>query len=140
MRSLRPALLLLSCLAATVVAPSSRAAETAYLGLRAEVADDGLRVTETWPDGPAAAAGLAVGDVVREFGGTKVRTLAALGRALAERRPGEVVVLLVRRGESSSTVEVRLGRRGEQPGAATAVAPASPAMGAAKEETPPTAR
>ncbi len=140
MRSLRPTFLLLASLALALLAPRLAAAESAYLGLRAEVADDGLRVTETWPDGPAAAAGLAVGDVVREFGGTKVRTLAALGRALAERRPGEVVVLLVRRGERSSTVEVRLGRRGEQPGAATAVAPAPSAKGAAKEEAPPTAR
>lgn len=51
---------------------------------------------------------LDAGDVLVSAGGTKVDTLDDLQRALAKRRPGDVIEVRLRRGESEETVDVEL--------------------------------
>lgn len=77
------------------VAPSAPVA--ARLGV--EVADDrgpGARVVGVHIPGPGFSAGLARGDVLLDFGGTRVDSAADLARAVARARPGDEVRLTVR--------------------------------------------
>jgi Do/DeqQ family serine protease len=60
-------------------------------------APQGVVVTDTWPGGPAARAGLAQGDVVVSVGGEAVNDEAGLNYRIATRRPGEALDLVVRR-------------------------------------------
>ena len=64
-------------------------------GLSAPV---GVVVTDVWPEGPAAKAGLKTGDVILSVDGRGVDDEGALTYRIATRVPGETVTLGVRRG------------------------------------------
>ncbi|HEY6751667.1 MAG TPA: trypsin-like peptidase domain-containing protein [Rubrobacteraceae bacterium] len=68
--------------------------------------DAGLMVTGVAPNGPAARAGLMVGDVLLGAAGEPVEDTASLRDALA--RAGEVVCLRVMRGGETQEVETEL--------------------------------
>lgn len=69
-----------------------------WLGLYCEVIDGGLRVRRLPDYGPAALAGVKVGDRVLAVNGTQVRTLEDLYRNIwASVRPGERVTLELER-------------------------------------------
>jgi serine protease Do len=80
----------------------------AYVG--AEGADDpgGCRLTAVDEDGPAAKAGLKVGDLVVKVDGREVPVYASFLRWLAEAEPGETLNLEVRRGDKQLSLEVKL--------------------------------
>ncbi len=59
----------------------------------------GALVSDLWPGGPAARAGLRQGDVVLQADGKPVLDAASLSYALNTHRPGETVPLLVRRAD-----------------------------------------
>lgn len=85
--------------------------------LDAELAESlGLRTTfgafiqATARGGPAERGGLRRGDVIVDFGGSPVRTVRDLTRAVADTPPGtRAVVKIMRRGRSQ-TITVRTGR------------------------------
>lgn len=58
----------------------------------------GVLVTELWPTGPAARAGLARGDLILSIGGEPVNDERGLNYQVVTRKPGETLVLVVRRG------------------------------------------
>ena len=58
-------------------------------------------------DGPAAAAGVRVGDYVTEIDGSPVDSVCTLRRLAGLRRPGDVVQVTILRGRAESTVAVR---------------------------------
>jgi serine protease Do len=80
----------------------------AYVGARGEDDPDGCRLTAVDEDGPAAKAGLKVGDLVVKVDGREVRLYASLLRWVAETEPGETLNLEVRRGDKHLSLEVRL--------------------------------
>ena len=65
-----------------------------------------LRISAIDADGPAAQAGLQVDDVIVAVNGVKVHRCDSLIVALAARRPGDTVVLTVRRGNEAVTATV----------------------------------
>jgi len=65
-----------------------------------------LRISRLAPDGPAERAGLQVGDVITAVNGVEVHHCDALLAALAERQPGDTMVLTVRRDGEQLTVTV----------------------------------
>ena len=92
---------------------------------------DGAWVQEVVPDGPADDAGLRAGNVERRFqardviaggdivtavNGKKLEDEAALGVALLEFEPGEVVTLRIYRDGKGRDLRVRLGTRPSQTG------------------------
>jgi S1-C subfamily serine protease len=83
----------------------------AFLGVRAEVGDGGVRVASVREGSPAAAAGVRPGDTLRWVGDARVRSVEELTRVLAAREPGERVAVEVARGGRSSTHAVRLSDR-----------------------------
>jgi serine protease Do len=71
--------------------------------------DKGVVVTEVKPDSPAAQAGLAVGDVIREVNRTPVQGLQDVETGLARRQDAGQVLLRVEREGSQRYVVVAAG-------------------------------
>jgi len=79
----------------------------------------GALISKLDPDGPAAASGLKVGDIILKFNGRKVEESGDLPPMVGRLSPGtEVPVELVRKGDKERlTVEIgRLADRGAAPG------------------------
>jgi Do/DeqQ family serine protease len=69
-------------------------------------APTGVVVSDIWPGGPAARAGLKSGDVILSVDGAPVDDEGALNYRIATHRPGESVGLSLRRGASDIQVKV----------------------------------
>jgi len=68
----------------------------------------GCRLVEVVPGGPAERAGVRAGDVILQLGGWKVDRLDDLIKALEHCREGQPVPVILQRGNTRLTVEVRL--------------------------------
>jgi S1-C subfamily serine protease len=66
----------------------------------------GVVVTDVWPAGPAARAGLRSGDVIQAVDGAAVDGEGSLTYRIATRRPGDSVSLAVRRGSASLSLRL----------------------------------
>lgn len=71
----------------------------------------GLLVRSAEEQSPAAAAGLAEGDILTEAGGTPLRSVSGLYSAITDALPAGRLELRVRRGLKDRTVSVPLGAR-----------------------------
>lgn len=76
-----------------------------------QATEDGVRVTTVEPGGPAAHAGIRVGDRILAVDGHKVDTALGLIRAVAEIHPGRHAQLTVRRHGAKITAAVTVGLR-----------------------------
>jgi Do/DeqQ family serine protease len=99
-----------------------------WLGLRPQVLTDdmakslglaspqGVLAADLWPNGPAAQAGVARGDVIVSVNGAAVNDPTALNYAVATLAPGTSVSLVVRRaGGAERTLSVRLATPPDTP-------------------------
>jgi hypothetical protein len=94
--------------------PMSTGENGAVLGVRFGEANDGLRVEFVVPTGPAARDGLKVSDIVVGIDEIDIRDQMSLVPILAQRKPGDVVTLKVRRDNQYFDLPVTLARRGEE--------------------------
>lgn len=69
---------------------------------------DGVRIDSVQAGGPAAKAGIRVGDVITEIGSIEIRSVGDYLLAMSERRSGENLKVRFRRGNLYSIVEVYL--------------------------------
>ena len=78
--------------------------------------EDGAVVSEVEDDSPAAKAGLKENDVILQFDGERVRSVAQLRRLVQETPPGRTVAVKISRAGSVQTLNVKLeaGFPGEQ--------------------------
>ena len=84
----------------------------AYLGVKtAPSAGGGAQIASTVPGGPAARAGLRVGDVIKSVGGSRVLDPTQLSTLVSSKQPGDQVPVVVERGGVSRTVQLTLGTR-----------------------------
>jgi putative serine protease PepD len=83
----------------------------AYLGVQLSDGSGGAAVAAVKSGGPAAGAGLRVGDVVTALDGKAVGGSDALVSAVDAHKPGDQVTLKVRRGGDTRDVHVTLGTR-----------------------------
>lgn len=84
------------------------AGQRAMLGVGIEDADDGVRVRSVTPDGPAAAAGLEVGDTIVAVEG------AALKSAASKQSPSEVLLAQMGNVDPGEEVTLRVLHDGKQ--------------------------
>jgi hypothetical protein len=96
--------------------PESRPAEVRLrhprLGLRVEHAalerERVARVEDVKPGSPAEKGGIKIGDVILKVGTDEIRDDKSYREAMNRRRPGESVVLRIRRGGDEMDLEVTL--------------------------------
>lgn len=90
---------------------SSGHAEYPLIGaeVRATNAQDGAHVFSLTAGGPAATAGLKVGDVITALDGQPVNDTISLVVEIRTHLPGDTVSLTVQRGGQTITVKVKLG-------------------------------
>jgi putative serine protease PepD len=74
-------------------------------------AEAGALVAEVEPNGPAASAGIQVGDIVTALGEQEVRGSGDLLSALRRYEPGERVEVAVLREGTQERISLRLGER-----------------------------
>ncbi len=86
----------------------------AYLGTIPDMAGTpgGVRLTGVRAGSPAEQAGLRSGDVITRIGDRDIPDLQAMADALRAHKAGDVVDIVVRRGDSTTTVRATLGTRG----------------------------
>ena len=70
-----------------------------------------MSVDEVLEGSPASEAGLLVGDIVLEFEGQKLAGKEDLKDLLKEKASGDMVELLVKRGDEELEIEVKLGKK-----------------------------
>jgi len=108
-----------TALAFTRVAADKQTQASASRGFRAYVGGipdyaapgPGVAISGVTPGSPADEAGMRGGDVILRFAGKEVRTIYDYTFALGERKPGDAVELIVKRGEAELTLHVTLGAR-----------------------------
>ncbi len=100
----------------------------------------GVAVTDVYPDGPAASAGIRVGDVILKVGGKEIVDEQAMRYRVATRSLGGVAQIEILRGGVNQTVEVSMkapltepepdlrDMRGQHPMSGAQVANLSPAF------------
>jgi len=69
---------------------------------------DGLFIMKLSKGGPLARAGARTGDIITEFNGVKVQTVAALRDEIAKKKVGDQVNITVLRNENQMTLAVTL--------------------------------
>jgi serine protease Do len=83
---------------------------------------NGVLISDVMQQSPAAAAGIASGDVIIEFDRKKVDSPQELQKAVAATPPGRAVPLKVWREKAEKTLEIKIG---ETPDETVALKPAS---------------
>ncbi len=83
--------------------------------------DDGARIEEVSSDGPAAKAGLKVGDVVLKLDGVELNNSNRLLDVLSGKKPGETVAILLRRDNKELDRKIELAGQSATEAAAAAI-------------------
>ena len=86
----------------------------AYLGTVPDMTDNpgGVRLLGVRAGSPAEKAGLRGDDIITRIGAMNVPDLEAMADALRGHRPGDTVDIVVRRGDTTTTLRATLGARG----------------------------
>ncbi|MEO6595106.1 MAG: PDZ domain-containing protein, partial [Planctomycetota bacterium] len=84
----------------------------AYLGLQGEETPDGLRLTEVTEGSPAERAGAKVDDVLTSLGDEPISTSETLNELVQTHKPGDRVVMSLRRGDETLQLTANLSERG----------------------------
>lgn len=85
--------------------PTPRAVLGVQLNIEAETAS----IAEVGEDSPAAKAGLEAGDVITSIDGNKIASIRDLRAALSQKKPGDTIQMIVKRGEEEVELQVKLG-------------------------------
>ena len=88
--------------------------QRAYLGVKSGETPQGVQLGSVESGGPAEQAGLEVGDIVVSFDGKEVGDPSELSSAVAAKKPGDEVEVVIERDGSRRTLNVTLGDRPEQ--------------------------
>ncbi len=73
--------------------------------------EQGALVLRVEPDGPAAQAGLKVGDVITAVDGRTLNRTYTLSDAVRDRKPGEILELTILREDGEHTIRLKLAER-----------------------------
>jgi len=89
----------------------ARRTNGAYLGVQIDQSAPDCAVTEVYPEGPAAAAGVKAGDVIIGFDNQPVANFAELMLKLGKKRPGDQASVQVKRGIEKVKLKLMLAKR-----------------------------
>ena len=91
--------------------PKTGNVNAGYLGVGLEPGDGGAKINKVEKGTPAFKAGLKVNDIVYEAAGKKIIDHESLINTIGRFKPGEKVLLKVKRGEEEKEIEATLGTR-----------------------------
>ena len=91
--------------------PRAATGGEAWLGIEGTDDDDGVLVASVDRTGPAATAGLRIGDVIVAADRQEVESMDDLHAIIADARPGDVFVVDVHRGNVRVRLMAVLGER-----------------------------
>lgn len=92
--------------------PAIDLSKAPYLGVSLEPAEGGgVKITDVRPDTPASKLELKVGDIILSLAGTQVDQPEAFIQMLAKNRPGDTVILRIRRGKDERDMPAKLMAR-----------------------------
>lgn len=100
--------------------PADAAADRGYLGMIGDDTPDstGVVVLEVYPGQPAAQGGLAAGDVITSADGRQIRTMDELATTALDKPVGTKLGVTVSRDGQARKLQITLGRRPAEAGAA----------------------
>jgi serine protease Do len=81
----------------------------------------GALVSDVTQDGPAMKAGFEPGDIILQFGPSKIKTMRDLPRAVADTKIGSDVKVKIVRNEKNMTLEVRVAKMETKPAVVASV-------------------
>jgi serine protease Do len=81
------------------------------LGVRGEEGAKDAKLASINPDSPAEKAGLKPGDIVLEFDGVTITDFASLAAEVQKCQPEARVKVVVKRGEETKELKLKVGRR-----------------------------
>jgi photosystem II stability/assembly factor-like uncharacterized protein len=84
-----------------------------FMGVAGENAEGGAKLTQITPDGPAAKAGLKVGDIIKAIDKKSLGKYEELAERIRRRKVGDKLTLTIQRDKETRDIEVTLGRRPE---------------------------
>lgn len=88
----------------------------AYLGVRSEADERGVRISEVLADSGAAKAGIQEGDVILSLAGAATKDPGALRRAIIRQPVGATVPVRLLREDAENELRVTLGQQGDRKG------------------------
>lgn len=80
-----------------------------WIGLR--VKDDTNEISQISEGGPAAKAGLLVGDLILEMDGAAIKDRDDVRDSIEQKKTGDTLHLTIQRGEDKLTIELEVGER-----------------------------
>lgn len=93
--------------------PEKQAEGKAWLGIVVSDADGGAKVLQVVPESPAAKAGVKRDDVVTAVDNVKVASAREVVDQVQKKKPGDKVLLAIKRGDERTQVEVVAGTAGQ---------------------------
>ncbi|MFT5286739.1 MAG: membrane-associated protease RseP (regulator of RpoE activity) [Planctomycetota bacterium] len=90
-----------------------RARNAPYMGVRLAGSDAGLEITSVETGTPAETAGLIAGDLFVRIGEAAIPDQAALQETMGDHLAGDVITVVVLRGDEELQLELTLGHRPE---------------------------
>jgi S1-C subfamily serine protease len=101
------------CVAVMVSGSAVRAAgdEAGFIGIQIKNHNGEVLIVSTLPDSPAEKAELKPDDVLVKANGNKVESIQMFVTTVRETKPGETLVLTVRRGDKEMEIKVKVGKK-----------------------------
>jgi len=96
---------------AMMAPPASAPPNSGFLGVGLEPDDQGPKISEVQPGGPAAKAGFKAGDIVLMVSGKKVANPAQLVKVIQGLKPGDQVTVKVKREDEEVELKAKLAKR-----------------------------
>jgi serine protease Do len=80
------------------------------IGVRGKDDGDNAEIVDVIPNSPAERAGIVAGDIIQTFGSVPISDFQSLKAAVSETMPGELILIRLRRGETTLRVNLEIGR------------------------------